>query len=104
MNHLTNDSFSQADAEQTSQFYDALHIRYEDVGVFSEQNPNVTTFGVLRDRIVAAGLDKKITGGVVVLDAACGAWQKGTRILRSFGPARIDAVDFNERPLAHCRR
>ena len=70
--------------------------------MFSEQNPNVTTFGVLRDRIVATGLDKKITGGAV-LDAGCGAWQKGTRILRSFGPARIDAVDFNERSLAHCR-
>jgi ubiquinone/menaquinone biosynthesis C-methylase UbiE len=99
---LSSRAFSTADAERTARFYDALHIHYEKVGVFSEQNPHVTSFGVLRDRIAALNLGEKIKDAVV-LDAGCGAWQKGVRILRQFEPQRIEAVDINERSLAHCR-
>lgn len=99
---LSNQSFHVKDAEMTSQFYDAIHIYYEKVGVFSEKNPYVTSYGLLRDRIAQLNLDKKICDGVV-LDAGCGAWQKGVRILRQFHPRLIEAVDFNERSLAHCR-
>jgi len=100
---LSRQTFSPRDAERTAEFYDALHIHYEKVNVFSEQNPYLTSYGLLRDRIISLNLEKKIRNGVV-LDAGCGAWQKGVRILRQFNPHRIEAVDFNERSLAHCRQ
>jgi len=36
---LSKQTFSPRDAERTAEFYDALHIHYEKVNVFSEQNP-----------------------------------------------------------------
>jgi ubiquinone/menaquinone biosynthesis C-methylase UbiE len=99
---LSNQSFDVEDAERTSQFYDTIHIHYEKLGIFSEENPYVTSYGLLRDRITRLNLDEKIRNGVV-LDAGCGAWQKGVRILHQFHPRRIEAVDFNERSLAHCK-
>src|SRR5688572_18062058 len=95
---LSNQSFNVRDAEKTSQFYDMLHIHYEKLGIFSEDNPYVTSYGLLRDRITQLNLDKTIRNGVV-LDAGCGAWQKGVRILHQFQPSHIEAVDFNERSL-----
>lgn len=100
---ITGRNFTQKDAEATSTFYDKIHIHYEKVGVFSEtQNARVTTFGVLKDRIESLNLGNAIRDGIV-LDAGCGAWQKGSRILSSFKPKQIYAVDFNERSLAHCK-
>ena len=102
MARLSNQTFSTDHARKTSQFYDELHIHYEKVGVFSENNPYVTTYGLLRDRMASTGLGDKVRDGVV-LDAGCGAWQKGTRVLRQFSPRRIEAVDLNERSIAHCK-
>lgn len=102
MMKLSNQTFQEKDAEKTSQFYDKLHIHYEKLGIFSEANPYTTSYGPLRDRITRLSLDKKIRDGVV-LDAGCGAWQKGVRILQRFGPRSIEAVDVNERSLAHCK-
>lgn len=99
---ITRRHFTEAQAKATSRFYDKLHIHYENVGVFSEENAYVTTFGVLRERIESLGLDKVIRDGIV-LDAGCGAWQKGTRILSHFKARQIFAVDFNERSLEHCK-
>ena len=62
MNSLTSQSFSASDASATSRFYDAIHIHYEKVGVFSEQAPEITSFGLLRDRIAATGVGEKIQG------------------------------------------
>jgi SAM-dependent methyltransferase len=102
MLELSRQSFYDKDAERTSRFYDALHIHYERLGIFAERNPYVTSFGLLKDRIATMKLDSKIHKGVV-LDAGCGAWQKGVRILQHFQPRRIEAVDFNERSVAHCK-
>lgn len=103
MTQLSYQEFTTTDAERTSEFYDDLHIYYETVGIFDEEDPYTTTTGLLRDRIEATGVGDKIRDGVV-LDAGCGAWQKGTRILKGFGPKRISAVDFNQTSLEHCRK
>lgn len=99
---ITGRNFTQEQAKATSRFYDKIHIHYEKMGIFSETNAYVTTLGVLRDRIKNLGLDHAIHDGVV-LDAGCGAWQKGSRILSYFNPRQIYAVDFNERSLAYCK-
>lgn len=99
---ISEETYGEEDVTKTAQFYDAVHLRYEDVKVFSEHDPYTSTFGLLRDRIRETGISKRIRDGVV-LDAGCGAWQKGTRVMRDFSPRRCEAVDLNERSLDHCR-
>ena len=81
---ITPQNFTQKEVEATSRFYNKIHITYEKLGVFSEdEHSHTTNFGLPQDRIANQKLQESIRDGVVLNAGGSGRFLYLSRLTAS---------------------